>query len=365
MEVTRQPQEGGWRVEILEGERSLSRCLVVDVQVRVGRAVLRVGGIGGVGTLPEWRGKGLSRRAMESAVELMQRERYDLSLLHGIQDFYHRFGYVTCMPEHEFSMDLRDAERAPRGARLRRMREGDRQAVVRIYSRDNALRTGSAVRPAKGWGGFPRGTWWTYRALPYVVVDARGAVQGYVVCNDVQDVCRASEVGGEGEEVFAAILSHLAQRALRLRRETVWANVPADHPFAVYCRRFGLRQHSLYPREAQFMGRVIDLETCLHALLPELAWRWGLAERGESVPLATDVGRATLAWHRGALRLAEGAGRSAVRLTQQELTQLVLGYTRPRDLPAAVRRGWSAPRAALLERLFPLQEAQLWWADRF
>ncbi|MEW6752743.1 MAG: GNAT family N-acetyltransferase [Candidatus Latescibacterota bacterium] len=186
MEVSQERQEHGWRVEIHDGGCSLSRCLVVDVEMRVGRAVLRVGGIGAVGTLPQWRGRGLARRVMECAVELMQREWYDVSLLHGIQDFYHRFGYVTCMPEHEFSVDVRDAERAPRGsARVRRMRPADRQAVLAIYARDNALRTGSAVRPAQGWSGFPRGTWWTYRALPYVVLDGRGAVQGYVVCNDV------------------------------------------------------------------------------------------------------------------------------------------------------------------------------------
>ncbi|MEW6752744.1 MAG: hypothetical protein AB1505_17445 [Candidatus Latescibacterota bacterium] len=172
-------------------------------------------------------------------------------------------------------------------------------------------------------------------------------------------------MGGDGEEVHAAILSLLARRAVRLRRETVHVHAPPDHPFAVYCRRYGLRLHSLYPRAEKFMGRIVTLDSCLRALLPELAWRWGAGERKERVGLRTDLGSATFSWQGSGLSVARVAGPGALRLTQQELMQLIAGYLRPRDLPSRPRRGWPPGRAALLERLFPLQEAQLWWADRF
>ena len=365
MEIKETRIEEGWKVELVDGDRSISWCLVVDCRMRVGEAVVDVGGIGEVETLREFRRKGYSRQVMEAAVALMERERYDISFLHGIQDFYHRFGYVTCMAEHEFWLDTRDAERSPGGAKSRRLKAGDLPQIARIYNRDNAARTGSAVRNPSRWQGFKKGTWWSFPAGVQVVVDGRDRVVGYVAYDDVDDCCRAAEVGGQGEAVFAAILNFLSRRAVKLRLERVWANVPADHPFAIYCREFGLRLYSLYPRNQKPMGRIIDFANCMESILPELARRWGSDERDKRLCIRTEIGEGTICWQGEQLVLEEKVERARVRLRQEHLMLLLMGYVRPSDLAGLGRIKIPSGKSDLLERLFPLQQAQLWWADRF
>jgi len=354
-----------WKVELLDGDTSLSRCWVVDVVMRIGSRPVRAGGIGEVGTLPEYRNKGLSRRVMEASVRLMRREGYPISFLHGIPDFYDKFGYITCMAEHDLTLDTRDAERAPRGMKIRKLRKADLPQIARMYNRDNARRTASAVRDPRQWSGFQRGTWWGVPAAVRVVVDARDRIGGYVVLDEVKDRCRAAEVGGVGEEVFAAILHFLARRAVELRREAISMFIPADHPFAVYCRQYGCQDNTQYPRNGGGMGQIIDLAACMGAILPVLAERWGPGDRGESLGIRTGIGSGTLQWRRGELVLEEGAGAGCVRLRQQHLMQLLMGYVRVEDLAHAGSIGMPRGKRALLDRLFPMQHAQLWWADRF
>ena len=108
MEIRETRRGTGWKVELFDGERSISWCSLADCRMRIGESVVAMGGIGGVGTLPEFRRKGYSRQVMEAAIAVMEREKYAISFLHGIQEFYHRFGFITCMAEHEFSLDTRD-----------------------------------------------------------------------------------------------------------------------------------------------------------------------------------------------------------------------------------------------------------------
>ena len=236
MELRETRMEQAWKVELLDGGTSLSRCRVVDVVMRIGSCPVRTGGIGEVGTLPEHRNKGLSRQVMEASVRLMQRKRYAISFLHGIPSFYDKFGFITCM---------------------------------------------------------------------------------------------------------------------------------ADHPFAVYCRQFGCQDGTQCPRNGGGMGQIIDLAACMEAILPEMAERWGPGDRGEHVGLRTDIGAATLRWKRGELVLEEAAGTSCVRVRQDHLMQLLMGYVRVEDLAHAGKIKITRGKRALLDRLYPLQHAQLWWADRF
>jgi predicted acetyltransferase len=365
MEMRETREESAWRVELMEGESSISRCWVVDRRLRVGRAALVTGGIGGVGTLEAHRHRGYSRQVLEYAVKLMERERLELSFLHGIRDYYHRFGFITCMAEHDFSLEVRDAERALAGARTRPIRTGDRRRLIDLYNRDNLERTGSAVRDPKTWSGFHRGSQYSVPGAVQVVVDGRDRPLGYVVYDRVEDRCRAPEVGGQGEAVFAAILGFLARRAVRLRRERIHFNLPVDHPFAVYCLDYGLQVSTLHPRNGGGMGRIVDLMACLRALLPELERRWGDQDRGLTLGLRTDLGTATLAWQQGRLTLATGAGRQTARLGHAHLTQLLMGYVGVSDLVGLNRLQGPRPLLALMARLFPRQQAQLWWADRF
>ena len=362
MEVQEKRESNGWKVEILREGRSISRLWIVDVQMRIGHSAVKVGGIAGVGTDRQYRNQGLASRVLEASLELMRREGYEVSFLFGIQDFYHRFGFATCMPEHNLRLDTRDAERAPKKMRVRPYRKTDRGAIARLYNRENQARTGSVVRDPRTWKGVEKGSGFGVDARIQVMVDGAEQVQGYVVYDAVPGRCRAAEVGGRGEEVFDTLLWFLARRAVALRREEISLSIPPDHPFAHHCRPLGCKVDTQYPRNAGPMARIINLQTCMEKVLPELGRRW---EGTQSLGIKTDLGAWVLQAQREGLRLQSAPFRSGMRLGQEALMQLLMGYSSAGDLLARGRL--QAPRHchALLERLFPRTQAHMWWPDRF
>lgn len=362
MELQEKREPGGWKVEIVREGRSISRLWIVDVRMRIGSGVVQVGGIAGVGTDRKYRNQGLARRVLEASLSLMRRERYDASFLFGIQDFYHKFGFATCMPEHNLRLETRDAERAPRKMRMRPYRKADLGAIARLYNRQNATRTGAVVRDPRTWKGVEMGSGFGVDAGVQVVVDGGNQVRGYVVYDAVKDRCRAAEVGGQGEAVFNTLLGFLARRAVELRREEVSLSIPPDHPLALHCRQFGCRVDTQYPRHAGPMGRIVAFTAFMQKLLPELNRRW---EGSEPLGIATDSGACVLQPQKGGLRLREERLRGGMRLGQEALMQLFMGYCTAEELLAAGRL--QAPRRCgeLLSRLFPLTQAHMWWPDRF
>jgi predicted acetyltransferase len=81
-----------WKVVLNVDGADVSGLSVVDQRVRVGSAGLKMAGIAGVWTVEDYRRQGYASRVMWSAIEEMKRRRYNVSILFGIEDFYHRYG---------------------------------------------------------------------------------------------------------------------------------------------------------------------------------------------------------------------------------------------------------------------------------
>src|SRR5215217_7746119 len=131
--------------------RQISRVVIVPMVMRIGAAVVRMDGIGGVSTEEEFRNRGYSRRVMETAVQQMRRQGdAALSTLFGIEDFYQKFGYETTGPEYTVVVPLADAgaptRSLPRGWRFRPLTVDDMPAVMRLYHANTRRATGALVR---------------------------------------------------------------------------------------------------------------------------------------------------------------------------------------------------------------------------
>lgn len=359
----------GWKVEILHEGRSVSRLWIVDRRMRIGAAVVRVGGIAGVGTDPAHRRRGLAIRVLKRSLQLLADEGCETSFLFGIEDFYHRVGFATCMPEHGLSLAAADAARAVSPLKTRPMGPGDLPAVRRLYGAANAGRTASVVR-GRTWQRFPMGSGFGVAGVARVV-HREGAPQrllGYFLYDDKPDRSRLAEVAGRGAEVHAAVLKFLARRARALRLERITASVPVDHPFALYCRGFGARDETEYPRNAGPMGRIIDLPRFASAMVPEWERRWP-ADGLDGIALHTDLGAVALGRRRGGRLEVEGQlppGGPRLRVPDQAvLFQLAMGYRSAGDAAAAGLLRGSRAALEVARGLFPLRVAHMWWPDRF
>src|SRR5436305_890107 len=109
-EIRALPEDGSVVLHLFVEGKSVSRLAVVDLEMRVGGANVKMGGIADVGTDREHRNKGYSRRVLEYATEWMTEQGYDCATLFGIPNYYDKFGYAVCLSECWFELATRPLE---------------------------------------------------------------------------------------------------------------------------------------------------------------------------------------------------------------------------------------------------------------
>ena len=381
----RDRQEGGDLVKelVIAGE-AVSRVQTQHCEMRVGQAVVRMRGIGGVDTQRSHRMKGYARRLMEEWIDWMRQEGYEMSALFGIQDFYHRFGYSTWSADHELRIQTRDAERARGSLHVGEAGAADGSELVALYNEANRLRTCSLIR-GDDWPHFRDGFGdpnddedegaYAGEGCVLVVRDDSGGIAGYAALSQNRDVTAVAELasrpGSVQAEVFESLLATLAATAVERRCGEIKFFLPPDHAFCVFARRYGCEAESDYPRNADAMGRIVCLRSLFEKLAPDLNRRIqecpsDLPDCG-SVTFVTDIGSVGLRWDRGEVSVAdrENSGGIRVELPQCILAQLVVGYRDIDDARSEPTVTIPAAALPLLRALFPLDTPYMWRADRF
>ncbi len=343
------------------GDRLVADYSVWDYQMRIGRARLRVGGIGCVATHGDFRKRGIQADTARASIEAMRRAGYDMTILFGIPDFYRRFGYARAWSESSYEVpvtELRPGAVAPALKRFDVARDAESH---RLYNRTHARLTGTAVRPTyrRSWADTPYRSWrWA---------DVRGRMLGYVRCRPRQGekVLSCCEVAGDTDTALAAV-AKLARRdgSHRVR----FASIPFDHPLAVRLRRGTCDMEIKYRRCGSAMARTLNLAGCLHKMGGELSarlkaspyagWRGHLAirDRREHVVLAIDRGRVRVSGPRTTAHAIRGG---------EEVVQLLLGTDEPLEIAAAARMRLTGDARGLVPVLFPHQHPMLSAFDRY
>jgi GNAT superfamily N-acetyltransferase len=387
--------------------RQISRVVIVPMVMRIGAAVVRMDGIGGVSTEEEFRNRGYSRRVMETAVEQMRRGDAALSTLFGIEDFYQKFGYETTGPEYTVVLPLAEAtaptRSLPRGWRFRPLTPGDMPAVMRLYHANTRRATGALVRHDAGddpseterladlnpdarkiglrawnrlqgiavepgedacrvlvdqsgrigayaWFG---ANWWMgvrRRDLPGAFHIAEGMARDAEVADTLLVACRtwAEEAGSDGDGIALAI--------------------PPEGPVAMAAAYEGGQMLGVYTRGGNFMGRVLDLGRLLRLLQPELAAR----VRSARLPFQgrlnfrTDEDEAAIVIRDDDVQVdGRASGGLVVELPQTALARLCLGGFDPADVLARLPNRPNAEVEAVLRALFPRRMPHIYPMDRF
>lgn len=76
-----------------------SFCMIDDMGSHtVNGQLLKIGGPGCVGTLPEYRSKGIGLTMVKNATEMLKKEDFDFSYIHftDVEQWYARLGYKIC-----------------------------------------------------------------------------------------------------------------------------------------------------------------------------------------------------------------------------------------------------------------------------
>ena len=147
---------------------------------------------------------------------------------------------------------------------------------------------------------------------PHVVLNEAGEVIGYFVCdgdNAKKDMidrnCTLVDIGFQDRTIFETIVHFLAHGVEYITAEQIQCAIPADHPFAIFCRRYGCRTNTYTPKDHMGMVRIINQSSTLKKITGELGKRLqrdaDLSQWSGKILISTDLGQDCLEIHQGSV----------------------------------------------------------------
>ena len=368
------------RVCVLDG-RVVSQVRVSEREMRIGAAVVKLGGVGLVGTLERYRRNGYSSAVLREAVEYMAGEGYDLGLLFtSIQPFYARLGWAP-FPQTAFELEL--GPRKQFGStpwNVREFQEKDLPRVIEIYGEHNRARTGTIVRKPRQWSdGYGRQT----GMPPTLVAERDGVIGAYANVGlgegggNVGDAFLSTyypnvrELGCSvgSEDALVDLSRTILERAHDAGLQAVTGRLPRHDPMALLLGResgmplsFSIHERSMY--------RVVSLPSLLAKIAPELQRRLqrsGLTSGSGSYLLVVDSQTCALTVDRGSVYV-EGVGTTRLELDSYRFLKMLLGdstFSELAEYSRVLGLNVSPSDAALLDALFPKTGHTHWICDYF
>ena len=138
---------------VFDGERPVSCVQIFTKQIRLRGETVALGGIGSVGTDPDYRRRGLARSLLVEAAADMERRGMALALLFGDEKLYQRLGWVA-LPRTWLSIHaLEQPPAVLDGLRIRPFEPADLPSVCELYDSYCRDLDGTTVRDAEYWRG--------------------------------------------------------------------------------------------------------------------------------------------------------------------------------------------------------------------
>jgi hypothetical protein len=298
-------------------------------------------------------------RLIPAALQAMRAGGYDMSVLFGIPDFYHKFGYVRAWASAAHVVMLSDLPAEPPDVRLRKFAVRARDDLTALYNREYATVTGTAVRPT-----YPRsrrpGRWQGFGWL-----HDSGLLGGYLLVSRDRGTLSCVEACGDPEQILRAAAALARKWSCH---KVHFEPLPYRGPLARRIRRGTCRVDSRYTHSGGPMVRIVRLPGALAKMAAELSRRLRRSHlagwRGRLL-IADAETKAVLTIGPSGVRLAgNGTSRHAIR-GGHEIAQLLLGTDEPEEIVEAAGMRLSGDARKLLPVLFCNQHPLLSPWDTF
>ena len=336
---------------------------IFDRAMRIGNCVVRMGGVGSVGTDPAHRRTGYSSGVLRDSVQYLQAADYDLSMLStGIHSHYARTGWVI---QPTYSMDVilpPTLGEVPADVTTIEHYELNRDLPVlqAIFDQFNANRTGTFVKNTEYWVN--RSTWRPYDPSLYWVAKRGGTIVAYLQAERWE----VGEFGylPDAEEAMIALFSHFFRCAKAEGVQEINAPVPSTTRKIFEAMGCSVRRRE----RTNIMVLITNFESLLTKIKPLLKARLRdsnfSAWRG-AIRLRYEADERTLIIRAGEISIERNSASPEIDLlvSQTQLLKLLFGNMSAEQV--VFSNDLQIHEIGLLDALFPAGELFMWRTDRF
>lgn len=323
--------------------KMVSTLNLIPVTWSIGGIRLKVAEMGHVGTLPEYRGKGLIRRLVDEYHKQVRKQEYDISVIEGIPYFYRQFGYEYALPlleETRIRLDqipelgtnikIRPFSKKDIPPAIRLLEHSQRKFYVHSVRDENVWKTqektkiASDPEPFQGYAAEEKG-----KMIAYFRIREKPKEKELVL----------TEITEVDQLTAQAVLSFLKTYGSRHSLETLAANISYEEPFTQHLISLGASKR--VPTYA-WQTRVTDYVNIFRKLRPLFERRLANSMynrltdtlnfnfRVFTVQLAAKDGKIT------ETRKIERGERSPIGLNPLAFVQLLTGYRNRQELEETI-----------------------------
>ena len=340
------------RIGLIDG-RIVTHWGAWNYTMRIGTARVKTSGPGLVATHADYRRRGLMVRTAQASIERMRELSYDMSIISGIAGFYDQFGYAIAWAQVNYTIEAHNLPTDKPRHRLHKFAPRHREDLARLYNRENATRTGTAVRPTYLRNQKPD------RWVGYLWKDRTDKPVGYVIVARAHEDLECVECCGDDAEILA-VLTTLTRRWHC--KHLCFGRLHYHHPLRKRIVRGVCMVRTRHLPSGGVMVRTINLKSTLTKMEKELSRRLknsNLSGWRGSILLSDAREKVSLVIDRSCVKVAAPA-RSKHRIAvDNELGRLLVGGDEPGEVVEVGRMKLTGDAFMLVEALFPNQHPML------
>jgi hypothetical protein len=335
---------------------------------RVGAVTLRAAEQAIVGTLPDYRGRGLIRALNVRFKEMMREEGFAISHIQGIPYFYRQFGYEYAIPL-EGGWEIR-SDQLPAAAndayRCRRATAADIPTLMALFETAGARLDISTVRDEATWRYmFEYGVGTNYERDFWVVVDQEDRIVAYwgIELYGFGTGLIVSEASRMKADMIDVVLARIAELAVEQEKPYIRLKLNDEDDLVRAAQGYRARDAGHYAWQLHIPDEVRILENLRPVLEGRLA---GTPYEGLTHTLHLDLYRRVVhldfvAGRLGSITVDQDGTDSRVDLPPQLLPVIVTGYRTLEDLRAVYHDvGARGMERDLMAVLFPKLQGYLY-----
>ncbi len=344
------------RIGIID-DKIISHFGIWDYTTRIGSAQLRVAGIGAVITHGDFRKKGYLTKTALQSIEAAKVAGYDLSVLFGIPNFYHKLGYSRAWSHSSYKISLENLPKENPNKPFKKLKISQTEEIAKLYNSENKFLTGTAVRPTfKYYNPKLKGYYWE---------NDKGSIAGYVFIKMENEKFECVEAVGNVDQIFKTLVS--------LARKNCYRNIEFNylHYESALCKVLRRKNCSF---ENQFyacagpMIRIINLESTLEKMCNEFSRKIKLSSLSNwsgTLLISDSNEKVTLKICNGKVSINKNVKTKHSIKGDEKLAQLLFRTDEPLETAEAVGIKFSGDGKKLAKVLFPNGHPMLALRDGF